>query len=66
MDVKDQQRKTLEEAIRLLESVRGTYQEHGDFDDARLNSHLVTALTAARAALNIARGVSADTPDSAL
>lgn len=51
MSARDERRERLEEAIRLLESARDVPT---DFEDARLDGHLVTALTATRAALNLA------------
>jgi hypothetical protein len=54
----NEQRESLEEAVRLLESVRRSVAalEKPGFDDKRVESHVVTALSAARAALSVARG----------
>ncbi len=43
----------LEEAVRLLESVKAAPRSLGelDFDDARVDGYVTTALTAARSAL---------------
>jgi hypothetical protein len=51
-----ERRESLEEVIRLLESVREGIgrMDKPDFDDKRLDSYVVTALSAARSALNIA------------
>ncbi len=48
--------KALEEAVRLLESVKVDPRRIGelDFDEARIDSHVATALSAARAALSAA------------
>ncbi len=56
MAVESEQREILEEVVRLLESVRGGIgrMDKPDFDDKRLDSYVVTALSAARSALNIA------------
>ncbi len=45
--------KALEEAVRLLESVKVDPCRIGelDFDEARIDGHVTTALSAARAAL---------------
>lgn len=53
MDTRDERRGTLEEVVRLLESVRNTST---DFDDARTDGYIVTALSAARSALGTMRG----------
>lgn len=55
---RDEQRRTLEEVVRLLESARtGQTPDHDpDFDDGRVDSYVVAALSAARTALNIASG----------
>lgn len=44
----------LEEAVRLLESVKAETRPTGDvdFEDARIDGHVTTALSAARAALS--------------
>ncbi len=54
----DEQREALEEVVRLLESVRGGIgaMEKPDFDDGRVDGHVVTALSAARAALGVIAG----------
>ncbi len=46
--------KALEEAVRLLESVKVDPCRIGelDFDEARIDGHVTTALSAARAALS--------------
>jgi hypothetical protein len=51
-----EQRESLEEVVRLLESVREgiAAMEKPDFDDGRVDGYVVTALSAARAALSIA------------
>ena len=56
MAVKSEQREILEEVVRLLESVRDGIgrMDKPDFDDGRVDGYVVTALSAARAALNIA------------
>ena len=56
MAVKSEQREILEEVVRLLESVReGIGQmDKPDFDDKRVDSCVVTALSAVRSALNVA------------
>ncbi len=59
MDTRDERRETLEEVVRLLESVR---DPSTDFDDARTDGYIVTALSAARAALGTMRGAH-PTPD---
>ncbi len=48
--------KALEEAVRLLESVKARPSRSGelDFDEARIDGHVTTALSAARAALSAA------------
>jgi hypothetical protein len=55
---RDEQRRALEEVVRLLESARtGPTPDHDpDFDDGRVDSYVVAALSAARTALNIASG----------
>ena len=55
---RDEQRRTLEEVVRLLESARtdSTPDHDPDFDDGRVDSYVVAALSAARTALNIASG----------
>jgi hypothetical protein len=55
---RDEQRRTLEEVVRLLESARtGPTSDHDpDFDDGRVDSYVVAALSAARSALNVASG----------
>ena len=62
MDDRTKRIETLEEVVRGLESVRTGPATFGDldFDDARLDGYLATALSAARAALAIAAG--RDTP----
>jgi hypothetical protein len=54
--LESEQREVLEEVVRLLESVREGIgrMDKPDFDDKRLDSYVVTALSAARSALNIA------------
>ncbi len=55
---RDEKRRTLEEVVRLLESARtGPTTDHDpDFDDGRVDSYVVAALSAARSALNVASG----------
>ena len=55
---RDEKRKNLEEVIRLLESSRTgpTPSYDPDFDDGRVDSYVVAALSAARSALNVASG----------
>ncbi len=55
---RDEQRRVLEEVVRLLESARtGSTPDHDpDFDDGRVDSYVVAALSAARSALNVASG----------
>ncbi|MDQ4126782.1 MAG: hypothetical protein M3151_02300 [Actinomycetota bacterium] len=55
---RDEQRKALEGAVRLLESARTgpTRDYNPDFDDGRVDSYVVAALSAARSALNVASG----------
>ncbi len=50
--------RVLEEVVRGLESVKADPTAIGalGFDDARLDGHVATALSAARAALSIAAG----------
>jgi hypothetical protein len=50
-----EQRENLEEVVRLLKSVREGIgrMDKPDFDDGRVDAHVVTALSAARAALNL-------------
>jgi hypothetical protein len=55
---REEQRRTLEEVVRLLESAR-TVPAPGydpDFDAGRVDSYVVAALSAARSALNVASG----------
>ncbi len=49
-----EKREALEEAVRLLESVRARQSLAGemDFDEARIDGYVATALSAARAALS--------------
>jgi hypothetical protein len=55
----------LEEAVRLLEASRGGFMEDRQFDDVRVDSHIVTAITAARAALDLAQsGDAAETGEA--
>lgn len=63
---RDERRRTLEEVVRLLESARtGPTPDHDqDFDDGRVDSYVVAALSAAKSALNIASGRE-DAADSA-
>ena len=67
MTLGSEQREILEEAVRLLESVREGIgrTEKLDFDDKRVDSYVVSAISAARSALNIAarRENSADGPE---
>lgn len=49
-----ERRRALEEAVRLLESARMGSSSGEGFDDARVDGHITTALTAARAALAVA------------
>ncbi len=51
---RSEQRRIIEEVVRLLESARLDPAEGLDFDDKRVESYLVSALSAARSALNIA------------
>jgi hypothetical protein len=55
---RDERRRTLEEVVSLLESARtGPAPDHDpDFDDGRVDSYVVAALSAARTALNVASG----------
>jgi hypothetical protein len=55
---RDEQRRTLEEVVRLLESARtGLTPDHDpDFEDGRVDSYVVTALSAVRSALNVVSG----------
>ena len=55
MALASEQRENLEEVVRLLESVREGIGriDKPDFDVGRVDAHVVTALSAARAALNI-------------
>ena len=57
--------RVLEEVVRVLESVKTDPAEIGalGFDDARLDGHVATALSAARAALSIAAGRAAPHED---
>ncbi len=59
-----ERRKTLEEVVRLLESARTGPNPDHDFDDGRVDSYVVAALSAARSALNVASGRE-DSADSA-
>ena len=56
MAFESEQREALEEVVRLLESVREGIgrMDKPDFDHGRVDAHVVTALSAARAALNLA------------
>jgi len=49
------EREVLEEVVRLLKSVRDGVgaMERPDFDDGRVDAHVVTALSAAKAALGV-------------
>ena len=51
---RSEQRRILEEVIRLLESATLDPAEGPDFDDKRVDSCVVTALSATRSALKIA------------
>ena len=55
MALASEQRECLEQAVRLLESVREGIgrMDKPDFDDGRVDAHVVTALSAAKAALNL-------------
>jgi hypothetical protein len=55
MALASEQRESLEQVVRLLESVREGIgrMDKPDFDDGRVDAHVVTALSAARAALNL-------------
>ena len=55
---RDERLKTLEEVVRLLESARTgpTPGYDPDFDDGRVDSYVVAALSAAKSALNVASG----------
>jgi hypothetical protein len=54
--LESKQREVLEEVVRLLESVREGIgrMDKPDFDDKRVDSCVVTALSAVRSALNVA------------
>jgi hypothetical protein len=56
MALASEQRESLEEVVRLLKSVREGIgrMDKPDFDDGRVDAHVVTALSAARAALSLA------------
>ena len=56
MVLASEQRESLEQVVRLLESVREGIgrMDKPDFDHGRVDAHVVTALSAARAALNLA------------
>lgn len=54
MSLSAEHQEELREVIRLIESLRAGLSGAGDFDSVRLDSHLVTALTSAKAALAIA------------
>jgi hypothetical protein len=56
MALVSEQRESLEQVVRLLESVREGIgrMDKPDFDDGRVDAHVVTALSATRAALNLA------------
>ncbi len=56
MALASEQRESLEQVVRLLESVREGIgrMDKPDFDDGRVDAHVVTALSAAKAALNLA------------
>ena len=56
MALVSEQRESLEQVVRLLESVREGIgrMDKPDFDHGRADAHVVTALSAARAALNLA------------
>jgi hypothetical protein len=56
MALASEQLESLEQVVRLLESVREGIgrMDKPDFDDGRVDAHVVTALSAARAALNLA------------
>ena len=56
MALVSEQRESLEQVVRLLESVREGIgrMDKPDFDHGRVDAHVVTALSAARAALNLA------------
>jgi hypothetical protein len=56
VDRSSEQREILKEVVRLLASARATpdHTHKPDFDDGRVDGYVVTALTAARAALSIA------------
>lgn len=62
----NERRMALEEAVRLLESARGGPAGEGDFDNARLEGHLTTALTATRAALAVANRDAGEGPPEVL
>ena len=53
---RSEQSRVLEEVVRLLESARMDMDamDRPSFEDGRVDSYVVTALTAARAAMNIA------------
>jgi hypothetical protein len=48
-----ERQRLLEEAVRLLEAARTGPTGGEGFDDARVDGHIATALTAARAALSV-------------
>ena len=56
MALASEQLESLEQVVRLLESVREGIgrMDKPDFDHGRVDAHVVTALSAARAALNLA------------
>lgn len=58
MAERDERLRTLEEVVRLLESARTgpTPGYDPDFDDGRVDSYVVAALSAARNALRVASG----------
>ncbi len=58
MALESEQREILEEVVRLLGSVREGIgrMDRPDFEDGRVDAHVVTALSAARAALNVGGG----------
>ena len=53
---RSEQRRIIEEVVRLLESAALDPAQGLDFDDKRVEGYVVTALSASRSALNIVAG----------
>ncbi|AHY47665.1 Hypothetical Protein RradSPS_2382 [Rubrobacter radiotolerans] len=53
----EERARRLEEVVDALESLRSGLAGTPDFDEARLDAHLKTALGSARAALSLATGL---------